>query len=328
MGILSSVLAAATLPRGLDRMGSTVHPITPLSERDLAAVERLQRSAAPGTAPPREGLVVRSAGELVGYACVGLNPLHPRWWKPSVVVAVRHRRRGIGRRLHEALLATVTQRPTREGLQAGCDSADSQARGFLRALGYQKRLDCRCLTFPLGRAARSREAAALVERAGLRLASFAAPAVDHEAVFRFLVARYIHEHPWSIPVERGHPLWEASATDGIAQELSFVLLAGDRVVAAVSAGREGRNLAIVWAHIEDGWSAAESDLLLKHLIGHQLRQAHLHGLTSADIELDSTHRSLHRLRGWFPAGAEEVWEIHQRAFDAAGGLAMTTEVDM
>lgn len=111
--------------------------VHPNAKRTAEELEREDR-----TLPAKylwERLVAAHDGRVVGMALYDQNPgmYHPHVFQVDVVVAEAHRSRGIGRRLHEALLRRLEpRRPTRRIGRVHAD--DRRAVDFAHELGYRE----------------------------------------------------------------------------------------------------------------------------------------------------------------------------------------------
>jgi phosphinothricin acetyltransferase len=99
-------------------------------------------------------LVAEQAGEIAGYAYVSTYRERPAYRftvENSVYVRPGLQRRGIGRRLLEALLAECENRPFRQVLAVIGDSANAASIELHRSLGFVPAGTLRAVGFKFGR---------------------------------------------------------------------------------------------------------------------------------------------------------------------------------
>lgn len=288
-------------------------PALAAAEALLAAYyEEAEAAETIGSLAEQTVLAAHDGPELLGFATVSHNAIHPQWTRPFVLVAAEHRRHGIGTALHEALWERLRY-SEEAGLQFGCSQTDSDTQAFLQALGYPLRLESHTLCFeitPEHFQPALASASALTE-AGLTLASFRTLAPIRHKLLSFLVGRYRAEHVWSPPIDASNPLWKEVVFDDLNPDLSFALMQGDHIVAAVTAESSGGVLGIMWAYTDEGNLAART-AWLRYVIAHQLDAAYQQGLREGDIEIDSTDEVLSALREEFPVLESDVWQIYQK----------------
>jgi GNAT superfamily N-acetyltransferase len=263
-------------------------------------------------------LAAHDQDELLGFATVSYNAIHPQWIRPFVLVAPDHRRHGIGTALHEALWERLRY-SEEAGLQFGCSQADSATQAFLQTLGYTLRLESHTLCFEITpeHFQPAMASATAVAEAGLTLASFHTLAPIRHKLLSFLVGRYRAEHFWSPPIDASNPLWKEVVFDDLNPDLSFALMQGDQIVAAATAESSGGVLGIMWAYAHAEDSLETRATMLRSLIAHQLDTAYQQGLREGDIEIDSTDTALSALRDEFSVLESDVWQIYQKQKEQA-----------
>jgi len=258
--------------------------------------------------------------DLIGAAVVYHNSLHPYEVVIFIVVEEAHRRQGIGRKLHDAILQAYPFEKHHLGIQGDCLQENSQesksAEAFLSAMGYQLVLDCHCVELNIENFDLTRYLAIPPKFESLRIASlealFAAPTKRQE-VFDFLVLRYTEEHFWSPPQPKDYPAWKDIVFRRILPELSFALLKDDRIVGVSTAGTSNNDtLDMHWAYISRQYSKEESVALLKYLLAHQFQVARDRSLYKAELEIDTTDKIISALLDWLPICNDKVWHILQK----------------
>jgi GNAT superfamily N-acetyltransferase len=263
-------------------------------------------------APRFRTLVAEINQTIIGVAAKYYNTTHPLWPTMMVVVDAKHRRQGIGRKLHDETLKVKPPEHEIHGWQGACYQEDNKEITFMQALGYKHCLDCNILELDL--LGFNHHVALPKHFEHLTIVTFTELLKSEmkQKIFDFLVGRYIENHFWSTPVPKEHPEW-ADTLEEVRPELSFALLDGDTVVAASSVVGESKNiLDMCWAYstLEHGQENAQ--IFLKYLLAQQFTEAKKVGLTQANLELDSTDQGKQDLLEWFPVQKQQVWQIFQK----------------
>lgn len=255
---------------------------------------------------------------LIGAAAIYHNSLHPYWVEIIVVVAESHRRKGLGRKLHDAAFQARPLEKHHIGIKGCYYQKNKSAEAFLLAMGYQLTLDCHCVELNIKNFDFIRYLAIPSQMAShnLLIASlkelFLVPA-NQQGVFDFLVSRYTEEHFWSPPQPQDRPEWQEVVFDRILPELSFALLEGERIVGAVTAVITNNDtLNIIWGYISRQYATPEAVALLKCLCANQFKAARDRSLYKADMEIDTTDGVSSSLLNWLPICDDKVWCILQK----------------
>lgn len=260
-------------------------------------------------------VIAEQQGRLIGAAAVYHNSLHPYWVNIMVTVAEDFRKKGLGRKLHEAALQARPLQDYHLGIQGCYYQGNEAAEAFLFAMGYQLRLDCYCIDLNIENFDFTRHLM-LPEKAGLSIVSFTElflSSTKQQEVCNFLVSRYSEEHFWSPPQPKDYREWQEIVFDGVRPELSFALIADGKVVGGVSAGVVGNDtLDMIWGYISRQYSTDDAVSLLKCLLAHQFRAASDQGLCKAEVEIDTTDVVYSSLLNWLPSRGQKVWRILQR----------------
>ena len=296
--------------------------IRPLTEEDLPQVRELMRSCFVidtdfylnyyPVAPRYTTLIAEVNQSIVGVAAKYYNSTHPLWPMMMVVVDAKHRRQGIGQKLHYETLKAKPPEYNIHGWQAACYQEDVDALGFMQDLGYQPVLDCNIIELDLIKF--NHTPTLPVNFQHIKTVTFTElfDSGMKQHVFDFLVDRYIEEHCWSQPVTKEHPDW-AKTLEELRPELSFALLEGEKIVAASSVLNENPNvLDMCWYYASLEYGQENAQAFLKFLLTHQFRKSRELGLTQANLELDSTDRDKQGLLEWLPIQKHRVWKIFQK----------------
>ncbi|MEO0373304.1 MAG: GNAT family N-acetyltransferase [Cyanobacteria bacterium P01_A01_bin.17] len=265
-------------------------------------------------------VVAEYNNDLIGTAVLYHNSFHPYEVGIFVVVAEPHRRQGIGKKLHDAVLQAYPLEKHHLGIQGDYVQEDSQekkgAGEFLSALGYQLVLDCHCVEMNIENFDFTPYLAIPSQFSSLRIASLEAlflESTKRQEVFDFLVLRYTEEHFWSPPQPKDHPMWKKIISRGVLPELSFALLEGENVVGVVTAVIfDNDTLDMYWGYISRQYSTDAAVALLKCLLAHQFKAAHAHNLYKADLEIDTTDKVISALLNWLPICNDKVWHMLQK----------------
>lgn len=273
----------------------------------------------------RDGQIVLVAqqaqtAELLGFASLSHNSLHPQWVRPFVLVRPDARRQGIGTALHAALWESERYK-LEAGFQAGCSDDNSAVQGFLSALGYSQRLHSDTLYFDLTPAADSQPALpalpAALQGQGLTVASFDSLKDQRPKLLGFLVERYTAEHAWSPPIAASHPHWKALVFDELDPQLSLAVLREGKLLAAATAEANEDLLDLIWAYASPDEAFETRVALLQLLLQHQCQLAHAQGLTEGRVEIDSSDQVLTQLGAGLELLESSRWQIYQKAKAAA-----------
>jgi GNAT superfamily N-acetyltransferase len=296
--------------------------IRPLTDEDISKVRELMQGCFVvdtdfylkyyPVAPRFPTLIAEINQTIVGVAAKYYNSTHPLWPMMMVVVDAKHRRQGIGQKLHDETLKAKPPEYEIHGWQGACYQEDHTEIAFMQALGYQHRLDCNILELDLNRFNQNPELPSGYQHIKTVTFTELFEAGRNQQVFDFLVGRYIENHSWSTPVPKEHPNW-AGTLEELRPELSFALLKGEDIIAASSVLHENMNvLDMCWyyATLEHGQENAQG--FLKFLLAHQFREAVKMGLTQANLELDSTDKDKQGLLEWLPIQKHQVWKIFQK----------------
>lgn len=290
-------------------------PALAAAEALLAAYyeEAGDTAEAVGSLEEQTVLAAHDQDELLGFATVSHNAIHPEWIRPFILVAPDHRLHGIGTALHEALWERLRY-SEEAGLQFGCSQEDSSTQAFLQAMGYQLRLESHTVCFEItpDHFQTALEAPAAFTEAGFTLSSFRTLAPIRHKLLSFLVGRYRAEHFWSPPIDASNPLWKEVMFDGLNPDLSFALMHGDHIVAATTAETGEDVLGLMWAYAHPEDTLETLSAMVRYLIAHQLKAAHQQGINEGDFEIDSTDTVLSTLHEWLPILETGVWQIYQK----------------
>jgi GNAT superfamily N-acetyltransferase len=260
---------------------------------------------------PFPALVAELEQDIVGIAYSRSNTTHPHFHRPMVTVHPNSRRKGIGRKLHDALSYILEPNL---GLQTACYQEETDVIVFIQSLGYQLRLDCNIIEVDLKQFNHDPKLPKMFRH--LRVIPFTTlfeSSKTKQQVFDFLVGRYIDNHAWSPPVPKEHPDW-ADILEEVWPELSFALMDEDKIIAASSVLKENKNvLDICWSYATQTYGQEKAQTFLKYLLAHQYKEAIKAGLILANMEVDSTDKDKLGLLEWLPIQKQEVWRIFQKA---------------
>jgi GNAT superfamily N-acetyltransferase len=266
-------------------------------------------------------VIAEQASSLLGAGATYLNSLHPHWLKIMVVVDKNFRGRGIGRQLHDEAINARVLPTSIIGTQIHCYKGETEAEGFVRAMGYKLRINCHILELDLTKRKLSPR---LARKYGhLEIVPFTTlleASETKQQLFDFLVTRYTQEHIWSPPQPKDHPDWEEIVFDGLVPKLSFALLDGKTIVAASSVVDDDPNvLEMCWQYASRDYSDEVAVLFLQHLLAHQFAAALEAGLTKAAAEMDVSVMAdgtsdYSALLEWLPVERDRIWQIFQKPF--------------
>ena len=239
-------------------------------------------------------IIVQDNGKIVGAGGLFTNTLHAKVPKAAIAVESEYRRKGLGKKIHQAILQSQPDIPI--GIDGCCFDNDLSAISFLSKLNYRPYLDC---LIPL--IDTSVDFPAFDEPKNLTVLNFneaVSGGIEMNAILRFLVNEYCESHTWNpVTIPKDSPEWEEIAFGGINKDVSLIGLVDGSIVGASTAGIEGDVLQIQWPF------ASASDIrgkiaLLNLLLARQFKMAQQRGLLKTTFECDSTEEALlHVLKG-------------------------------
>lgn len=270
-------------------------------------------------APRFPVVIAEQSSSLLGVGVTYLNSLHPHWLKIMVAVDKNFRGQGIGKQLHDAAIKARDLSASIIGTQIHCYKGENEAEAFIKAMGYELRVNCHILELDLTKRKLSPR---LARKFGhLEMMPFTKLLESSEMkqhLFDFLVNRYSEEHVWSPPQPKDHSDWEETVFDSLVPELSFALLDGQTIIAASSVVDDDSTLLnLGWQYVSREYADKVAVLFLKHLLAHQFATALESGLTGAELEMDisvvadgtSDHSALLE---WLPIERDRIWQIFQK----------------
>lgn len=235
--------------------------------------------------------VAKDNGKIVGAGGLFVNYLHGKVPKAAIAVDFSFHRKGIGQKLHQAILQSNPTIPL--GIDGCCFDDDSSAISFLKYLNYQSYLDCyipvidTTVGFP-----------AFDYPKNLALLNFneaTSKGIEEKAILRFLVDKYCESHDWNpVTIPKDSPDWEEIAFWGIDKELSILALIDDVLVGVSTASVDEDVLQIQWPFAIATDTKGELELL-KTLAEKQFKIAHEKGIKKATFECDSTEEAMFQL---------------------------------
>lgn len=284
--------------------------ISQATESDLSAIAELFKACFgadakmyPATNPVGFS-VARIEDEIVAAGKLFRNSLHGTVPIMVIGVAEAHRRQGIGRKLHQTLLADKPVAPL--GIDGCCFDVDSTAISFMSSLGYKLYLDCFIPVVDLQ--AGFPEITIPAEIKIVTLAQALARGVERAVIEKYLVTKYFHSHSWSPPtLPISDPHWSETSLGRAEGEFSAVALNGSDIVGASTGWIAGTMLEIAWYYAE-GESVDEEAVLLKALMALQYQKALDKGALTAAFESDSTERTSSRIAEGLTIRQSETWK--------------------
>lgn len=275
----------------------------------LAAVNRALHM--PGATRPgwHRTIVAERAGEAIGVASGLRSPLHPAA-RIHVIVDGRHRRRGTGTRLFDAIAGQV--RAEKLQVMATIIGTERTAWPFARACGMHVLMHARQIRVdPASWAVDQWARAVLAQASDFRLASGAS--VPPERLYAAIGDAYYEMHRRWIETVRMEPPQARSLWGGKIQPAHAALaLRGETVIgaAALIAAGDGRATLFPAAACVPVPDAGAERRLAGALIADRLIAAHEAGFTEVLIESDDDDGRMLALMGSIPAtGLIEIFSL-------------------
>ena len=259
-------------------------------------------------------VVIKDDSKIFGIAGYRTNRLHSKVLTIDIVVHPDHRRKGIGRKLHEELLNSFKLPGNIIGYDGCCDSKKIEIQLFLLKLGYEKYLDCHCIIIDLEKEFRASSSADVLTLKKLYLNEN-----YKKKVREFYISRYVEEHIWSPTESINHDVWNDYYDEGNSEELGVVLIKDNTVVgssfAYESFGKEieeedDQLLGIGPVYADKKISESELSLV-KKLLSHQAYLARKQGHLEAYLEIDSSESVAAELLEWLPIKRSSIFERYR-----------------
>lgn len=232
--------------------------------------------------------VAKDGIQIIGAGGLFTNSLHAKVPKVAIAVEQQHRRKGLGKKIHQKILESHPFYSL--GFDGCCFDVDVQAIAFMKALKYRPYLDCLIASIDINADFPNFE-----DLNKIKLLTFnqvVASGIELNTVLRFLVDRYIESHSWSpVTIQKESADWEEIVLSDINQDMSMVALIDNEVVGASTASLEQDILDIQWIFAKKDSFQLESVILVS-LLKEQFRFARNNKISIATLEVDSTEECL------------------------------------